>query len=582
VQARLDHREAGVARADILDARSGNPWQHAPVQSRGEFAVALSGGGHRATLFAIGALMALVDRGLNQRVVQISSVSGGSIANAFVAQRCRFDRLGPGELDPIAAELIGSIVRRGVLTKTWIAVITGGTIVIGVAAGVGLWRLGVPSVLALLVGLFLVAAVLLSSGLIVQRLLNRRYFSPGRASGRLGDLADREVEHVFCSTDLVLGQPVHFSTWDGGTAWRMTGAGRSQPLHTLTGVRYEAAGLSLAEVVRASSAFPGIPPLRLRSASALGPPRRPPRRRAAGLDDDVDVPVVRGGAMFLADGGLWNNLGSHVLREHRILHGREGADIGFPLLCVNSSAPGAASAPVVYSVPVVAQFAALFRTLRVLTVNTVQPRVKAIADAIARRNALAARPGPHDPLDVIVDLSDVRHHEDTMRAICLDRADVRRSDPVHDRYRRDVVANLGAWAERLAGPPTPAERDHLAAMVLGTLRSQPTGSDAAVGVLDRRVLEEILVQPWWQAIRAGGGGDDLAVPTTLDRVRPARAAQLVLRGYANTWLSSLLLDAAGGGVPPPDAVARVRGMTGMPAAPAPVAASAPIGEPSWP
>ena len=85
------------------------------MQSRqpGEFAVALSGGGHRATLFAIGALMALVDRGLNRRVVQISSVSGGSIANAFVAQRCHFDRLGPGELDPIAAELIGTIVAQG-------------------------------------------------------------------------------------------------------------------------------------------------------------------------------------------------------------------------------------------------------------------------------------------------------------------------------------------------------------------------------------------------------------------------------------------------------------------------------------
>lgn len=551
------------------------------MQSRGEFAVALSGGGHRATLFAIGALMALVDRGLNRRVVQISSVSGGSIANAFVAQRCRFDRIGPGELDPIATELIGTIVKKGVLSRAWIAVITGGSIVIGVAAGVELWVLGVPSVLAVLVGLFLVFSVLLSSGLIVQRLLNRRYFSPGRTSGRLGDLADRDVEHVFCSTDLVLGQPVHFSTWEGGTAWRMTDAGRTEPLHTLTGVRYEAAGLSLAEVVRASSAFPGIPPLRLRSASALGKPRRPPRRRGA-ADDEVDVPVVRSGALFLADGGLWNNLGSHVLREHRILRGREGADIGFPLLCVNSSAPSAASAPVVYSVPVVAQFAALFRTLRVLTVNTVQPRVKAIADAMSRRNALATRPSPHDPLDVVVDLSDVRHHEDAMRAICLERSDVRRSDPVHERYRRDVVANLTAWADRLVGEPSPADRDHLAAMVLGTLRSQPTGSDVGVGVVDRRTLEEILVQPWWATIRASAGGDDLAVPTTLDRVHRPSAAQLVLRGYANTWLSSLLIDPAGAGLPPDDIVARVHRMAGVPAPPPPVATGVPTGEPSWP
>ena len=85
--------------------------------SDGHLAVALSGGGHRATLFALGALLALVDRGLNRRVAQISSVSGGSIANAFVAQRCHFDQLRPGELDPVAADLVATIVTRGLLTQ---------------------------------------------------------------------------------------------------------------------------------------------------------------------------------------------------------------------------------------------------------------------------------------------------------------------------------------------------------------------------------------------------------------------------------------------------------------------------------
>ena len=57
----------------------------------GGFCVALSGGGHRATLATIGALMALVDRRLNKVVIQIASVSGGSITNAYVAQRCAFE-----------------------------------------------------------------------------------------------------------------------------------------------------------------------------------------------------------------------------------------------------------------------------------------------------------------------------------------------------------------------------------------------------------------------------------------------------------------------------------------------------------
>ena len=131
--------------------------------------------------------------------------------------------------------------------------------------------------------------------------------------------------------------------------------------------------------------------------------------------------------LFLADGGLWNNLGSHVLREDGILHGEVGAGRGMPLLCVNSSAAGAASAPVTYSIPVVAQFAALFRTLRVLTVNTVQPRVDAITEAMARRNASGTRPGPLDPLDVVVDLTSVRRHEAAVGSLCRDRAGLRRS-----------------------------------------------------------------------------------------------------------------------------------------------------------
>ncbi|MET0144332.1 MAG: hypothetical protein ABW328_06050 [Ilumatobacteraceae bacterium] len=521
----------------------------------GDFAVALSGGGHRATLFSIGALMALVDRGLNAGVVQISSVSGGSIANAFVAQRCRFDVLAPGELDPIAAELVGTIVDRGVLSRAWISFVIGLAVVIGGASGTALWLLGGPAVLAVLVALFVAFGALLPSGLVVQRLLARRYFSPAGVAGRLGDLADRDVEHVFCSTDLVLGQPVNFSTWDGGTAWRMTGEGRVGEVFGAAAARYGAGDLSLAEVVRASSAFPGIPPLRLRSDSKLGAPQRRPR--------DVDDATARPGVLFLADGGLWNNLGSHVLREYRVLRGREGADTGLPLLCVNSSASGASSAPVVYSVPVIAQFAALLRTLKVLTVNTVQPRVRSINDAMARRDALGTRPGPHDPLDVVVDLSDVRRHEQAVRALCRDRAAVRRSDVVHDTYRRDLVEHLASWADHLDGTPDDADRHELTGLVLNALRGRPQGSDDAVGVVDRRSLEELVVHPAWVALRAATSPGDLTVPTTLDRVPRADAADLVLRGYANTWLSSLLIEPRDPAPPPADVVERVRRMAGV-------------------
>ena len=49
-------------------------------------AVALSGGGYRAAMFGLGVLLYLVDAAKNCEVTSISSVSGGSITNAFVGQ----------------------------------------------------------------------------------------------------------------------------------------------------------------------------------------------------------------------------------------------------------------------------------------------------------------------------------------------------------------------------------------------------------------------------------------------------------------------------------------------------------------
>jgi hypothetical protein len=50
-------------------------------------AVALSGGGHRAALFGLGALLALAQNEASTRVTSISSVSGGSLANGAIASR---------------------------------------------------------------------------------------------------------------------------------------------------------------------------------------------------------------------------------------------------------------------------------------------------------------------------------------------------------------------------------------------------------------------------------------------------------------------------------------------------------------
>jgi hypothetical protein len=56
-----------------------------------DISIALSGGGHRAALFAVGAILALTDAELNKRTGVISSVSGGSITNGLLAKAGDFE-----------------------------------------------------------------------------------------------------------------------------------------------------------------------------------------------------------------------------------------------------------------------------------------------------------------------------------------------------------------------------------------------------------------------------------------------------------------------------------------------------------
>jgi NTE family protein len=67
-------------------ARAAHP---PPPPRKPAFALALSGGGFRATLASIGVLRFLADAGLLERVRYVSSVSGGSIANGVFAVRYR-------------------------------------------------------------------------------------------------------------------------------------------------------------------------------------------------------------------------------------------------------------------------------------------------------------------------------------------------------------------------------------------------------------------------------------------------------------------------------------------------------------
>ena len=70
-------------------------------------------------MFALGALIYLVDSGACTRVAEISSVSGGSITNGFVAQRCDFRNVTPEEFDKYASQLAKAIT-SGLVTRRFV------------------------------------------------------------------------------------------------------------------------------------------------------------------------------------------------------------------------------------------------------------------------------------------------------------------------------------------------------------------------------------------------------------------------------------------------------------------------------
>jgi len=90
----------------------------------GTVALAFSGDGKRAALFSLGALMALVDAGVNPRVAAITSVSGGSITNAAVAHRADLQSTTPEKFNELCDRLATELITKRHRTTAPIVVIT--------------------------------------------------------------------------------------------------------------------------------------------------------------------------------------------------------------------------------------------------------------------------------------------------------------------------------------------------------------------------------------------------------------------------------------------------------------------------
>lgn len=447
------------------------------IQS-GAFAVSLSGGGHRATLATLGALMALVDRGLASRILQVASVSGGSITNAFVAQRARLEKLKPGELDGIAKDLCSVVVHEGVLTMSWIVRIVVLSLSVGGLAAFLVLRFTSSMLLASALGIIVALAAFLGRGLLVEWLLDRRYFQRGQGGGpsaagplrkRLAALSGGAIDHVFCMTDLVLGLPVYASSQHGGFIYRRLVPERDGREYR-NFQTFNARDIPLATIVRASAAFPGIPPVRMNI----------PR------DSKIEMVGTLPSTALLSDGGVWNNLGSQVLREDDFLGSYASWDDGvlrpfgpapnnIPLLCVNGSAPLTPSSPWMYAIPGLALLRTLLQVTEILNANTVFPRVEAIRRAFNRRIGCMQRPSINDPADLIVDLGPIPETEERYQTAAVDEEDIRLSDGNVKAWERSAIGNLRFARDKRSSSPDADRLGHV-------LREpEPPGSYPACG-----------------------------------------------------------------------------------------------------
>jgi Patatin-like phospholipase len=249
--------------------------------------VALSGGGHRATVFGMGALLALIDARLNEEVVSISSVSGGSIANGVVMTGPDYARGGADDLEQHYRSALKAIAERGLLlegapaTRRYVGALVAaafvtilgllGTIVLLIAH---VW------IAALVVGVLTLVAGVATWSLVGQR--SERTAAAIDAE-LLGDeritLADQRVtsstvHHVICTTELQTGTSFFYTN---RTAYGHQFGGRASPVD-----------LPISTAVQASACVPGAFVPRVIARSALG--------------------LSGNGAIVVVDGGVYDNM----------------------------------------------------------------------------------------------------------------------------------------------------------------------------------------------------------------------------------------------------------------------------------
>jgi len=312
-------------------------------------ALAFSGGGHRATAFALGVLLYLADAGRANDIVSIASVSGGSLANGAVAQDVDLRTCSKGEIEAVVTRVASRVASTGTLLRAtvtrlyfvWLLVLPA---VVACAWGFVAFSVGTRigiSAVALVLFVFSVG----QRGVVCGRAFAETLFSTGGRSAQLGDI-HQGVDHVICATELHAGEHMYFSGRFVSSYRFGLGRPGNLPLHV---------------AVQASAAFPPIfPPRRVRSARFSFKGGRP---EAAGTK-----------FLELHDGGVYDNMADQWMQGLVKRAARpENADAAFKdadaLVAVNSSAGLGWSALRLLRIPVLRELVALLQDKSVLYDN---------------------------------------------------------------------------------------------------------------------------------------------------------------------------------------------------------------------
>lgn len=257
--------------------------------------VALSGGGHRATVWAFGALLYLTDAEKHGDVSAISSVSGGSIANGVIAQRVDYTKADGAALRAAISPALANIANEGLFAfgPATNGYLYGLFVLIGLAVAAllatfftGIWANGLPVLVALAATVVLLAVTVIvfaRRSVVAERGLTKVHFTTDGRPTALREVA-RPVTHLFCATELQAGNHLYFSP------------GFVYSYRIGIGVPGD---LSLSTAVQCSACLPG----------AFAPRRLPTAPHMFERVPDVDEPPKVPEHMLLNDGGVYDNMG---------------------------------------------------------------------------------------------------------------------------------------------------------------------------------------------------------------------------------------------------------------------------------